>query len=371
MKYCRTCKTRANEADTVCAKCGAPLASLGAAPGAGAGAANSSAEPMLSLQGQIGQLEAAQQRNTRLTRQFAALCGLVLLLLLAILYEAYSYAVLSYAVLRDVRIDQDPSSDSTIRVSFEVVKPGKVAFDRVSGGHRTEKLDVFAQPGPVKLDWTWPSDRETGVDFRVVFRAWLRTATKEQHFNVRNNSGSVDIVFLLDTTASMEPFIEGLRQKCIDFAALVRREGYDCHLGLIGFGDVEIREPMQVLDPTGDVQLFQTRVATLKRTNGGDQAESGVEALRRALQLQFRSGASVCFVHITDADCHHEQQIIPLSKELRERSIATYVVSSKQFKNLYYPLYETTDGFYAIEEADFGDILVKVARSITSRIGYR
>lgn len=325
---------------------------------------------MLSLQGRIGQLEAAQQQNTRRTKQLAALCGLVLVLLLAILYEAYSYAVLSYAVLRDVQIDQDPSSDSTIRVSFDVVKPGKVAFDRVSGGHRTEKLDVFAQAGPAKMDWTWPSDRATGVDFRVVFRAWLSTATKEQHFNVTRSGGSVDIVFLLDTTASMEPFIEGLRQKCIEFAALVRRDGYDCHLGLIGFGDVGERDEMQVLSPTSDVQLFQTRVATLKRTNGGDQPESSVEALRRALSLQFRSGAAVCFVHITDADCHHEQQLIPLSRELRARSVATYVVSSKQFQKLYFPLYESTNGFYAIEGADFGDILVKVARSITSQIGY-
>lgn len=374
MKYCRACKTRANDADTLCAKCRKPLAVLGGTAPVAGGTASGMGEgagPALTLQGQISRLEAVQQKNVRRTTLFAALCGGVLLALLVTVYLIYSYTVLSYAVLADVKIEQNESSDNKIRVSFNVVKPGKVAFDRRSGGRRTEKLDVYAQPGPEGFQWQWPSDQATGIDFRVVYRGGLTRSEEQTHFAVTGKSGAVDIVFLLDTTTSMEPFIEGLKKKCIDFAAVVRKEGYDCKLGLIGFGDVNYREPITVYDPTSDLQLFQTYVAEVPRTNGGDEPESSVEALRRALELQFRSGATVCFVHITDAGCHNPRELTPIAHELKERKIVTYAVSLNKFANLYQPLCVNGGKFYAIEDAKFEDILLGVAKSLASQIGYR
>jgi molecular chaperone DnaK len=287
------------------------------------------------------------------------------------LYEIYAHSVLSFAVLDNIEIQQDPAAENLVRVSFNVVKPGKVAFDRRSGGTHTEKIDLLSQTGPVELNWAWPSDPATGVDFRVTYRKWLTRSSREQHFDISGRSGAIDIVFLLDTTSSMDPFIDGLKKKCIDFARVIRRSGQDCRLGLIGFGDIEINEPITVYRPTDDIQLFQTRVAQLPRTDGGDLPESGVEALRRALALQYREGASVCFVHITDAECHHPQQLGTLARDLRQRSVVTYVVSQRRFQNLYAPLCVNGGKFYAIEDADFADILLGVARSIANEIGYQ
>lgn len=376
MKYCRSCKTRANDTDTVCAKCGQPLAVLGGtAPPTGAtggsAAAATSTGPALTLQGQINQLEAVQRQNLRRSSLLAIVSGGIGLALVTTLYIIYSHTVLSYAVLRDVKIEQDSSTDNNIRVSFDVVAPGKVAFDRQSGGRRTEKLDVFTDAGRKELAWQWPSDKQTGIDFAVVYRGgWTRSESRK-HFDVTGKSGAVDIVFLLDTTTSMDPFIDGLKKKCIDFAAVVRKEGYDCRLGLIGFGDVNYNEPITVYEPTGDLQLFQTQVSQLRRTSGGDEPESSVEALRRALDLQYRSTATVCFVHITDAGAHHEDQLPLVAQELKRRMITTYVVSLNKFANRYSPLCVNGGKFYAIEDAKFEDILLGVARSIASQIGYR
>lgn len=377
MKYCRSCKTRASDAETVCAKCGQPLAVLGGTAPAPTGTGTATASPpastgpALTLQGQINQLEAAQERNVRRSRLLAVISGCALLALVITVYLIFSYTVLSYAVLRDVKIEQDAGVDTNIRVSFNVVTPGKVAFDRRSGGRHTEKLDVFTQPGPVELAWQWPSEKETGIDFRVVYRGGWTRSEQQQHFAVTGKSGAVDIVFLLDTTKSMDPFIEGLKKKCIDFAAVVRKDGYDCRLGLIGFGDVQEREKITVFEPTDDLQIFQTRVGTVPRTTGGDEPESSVEALREALRLQYRGGATVCFVHITDAGCHHREQLPKVREELRERGVVTYVVSLNRFANLYQQLCINGGKFYAIEDAKFDDILLGVAKSIASQIGYR
>ena len=106
----------------------------------------------------------------------------------------------------------------------------------------------------------------------------------------------------MDVTNSMQPYIESLKEKCIAFADEIRRDGIDCRLGLVGFGDVEINEPITVFEPNSDPRKFQDAVARLELTDGGDSDESSVEAVERALDLKFRPHTRICFVHITDAD---------------------------------------------------------------------
>ena len=369
MKYCRACKLRAADSATACAKCGGPLSEFGVQR-TGQTAAPSPAGPALGLEGEIRQLESLQQRNVRRTRLLLVICGLVSLTLLMTVYQIYSYVVLSYAALDKVQIEQDKLVENLIRVSFDVVKPGKVAFDRRSGGRRTEKLDVFTKAGPAQLSWAWPSEPATGIDFSVLFRQGLSRKAISKHFEVTGKRGRVDVVFLMDTTGSMEPFIQGLTRKCIEFSRLVQEGGYHCRLGLIGFGDVRRNEPIRVYEPTTDIEEFQKQVANLPRTDGGDRPESSIDALDRALELQYRSGIKVCFVHITDAPTHRAREIPRVARELTERKIVTHVVSQHDFENLYGPLCVNGGRFHAIQGANFDDILRDVARSIADVIKY-
>ncbi len=370
MKYCKVCKLRANDTDAVCSRCGGPLSTLGEKTPSESGQSESG--PALTLQGQIQQLEQAQKRNVQRVRLLAGLSVGVILALTGIVYQIYSYRVLSYAVLENVDIEQDSSSENLIHISFDVESPGKVAFDRRSGGHRTEKLDVFSDTGPQKLSWAWPSDPQTGIDFRVVYRTGWTKSNVRRKFDVTHKSGRLDVVFLIDTTLSMEPYIKGLKRECIDFAATVRREGYDCWLGLVGFADAELNEPITPYPLTGDIQLFQTQVGDLVVTGGGDLPESSVAALEKTLSdFQFRRGAQVCFVHITDAPTHNRKRLPRIADELRQREIVTYVVSLEDFANLYKPICVNGGKFYDIEEAKFEDILQLVAKSIVSEIKYK
>lgn len=348
-----------------CSRCGEAVGGFGGAKNA----SDADAGPALGLQGKVEELEQAAKRNLRNSRLLMGICGAIVLALLATGWQWYSSQVLSYAVLENVNISQDETAPNRVLVSFDVVKPGQVAFDRRSGDSRTEKIDVFSSPGPVTLSWTWPSQEK--IDFRVVYRGGLTRTDERQELTVGNVSNAIDIVFLMDSTRSMTPFIDSLKQNCIEFANIVSAEGHDCQLGLVGFGDVQLNEPIEVFAPTSDLASFRTRVGSLEVTGGGDNPESSVEALRRALTIPFRDGARVCLVHITDADCHNADQLPRIARQLRERAITTYVVSSDEFANLYTRLCNDGGEFFSIEDAGFAEILDNVARSIVNEIRYR
>jgi hypothetical protein len=327
------------------------------------------AEPALGLQGQIRQLQETHRRNVRRSVFLAFVSVVVLATLFITAYLVYDYAILSYAILDNVKVEQDPIYETKVNISFDVVKPGKVAFDRTSGKNHTEKLDVFAMRGPTNLSWAWASDAQSGIDFQVVYRGgWTRTTVAKHFALAGRKTAALDVVFILDITASMQPFIDGLKRKCIEFADLVKRQGYDCRLGLIAFGDVEINEPFTIYPPTADLVLFQERVANLVLLNGGDEPESSVEALGKALEQEFRPEARVCFVHITDASCHHAERLPEVAAELQRRSIMTYVVSQRQWANLYNLLCVHGGRFFAIDDAKFEAILLNVALAITNQI---
>lgn len=365
MKYCRQCKLMAKGDADNCARCGEPVGGFGGAKNSG----EAGDGPSLSLQGKVQELEAAAKRNVRNTRLLLAVCGVIVGALLLTGWQVYATQVLAYAVLDNVQISQDDAAPNRVTVSFDVVKPGQVAFDRRSGDARTEKLDDFSKPGPVTMSWTWPS-RDT-IDFRVVYRGGLTRTADQKLLAVGEVSNAVDIVFLMDSTRSMTPFIDTLKQNCIDFAEIVRREGHDCRLGLVGFGDVDLNEPIEVFPPTADLGEFRQRIGGLEVTGGGDNPESSVEALQRALTIPFRDGARVCMVHITDAGCHNVGQLPTIARQLRDRSITSYVVSSDEFANLYARLCTNGGEFYSIEDAGFEDILNNVARSIVNEIRYQ
>ena len=285
-----------------------PTAKVSAAAAGTAAPAGSPKAPTFTLAGQIAELEVIKRKNLNRGRNLGILSGLVALAILFLIYSVYSRTVLAYAILENIEFEQDPVAESQITVSFDVKTPGKVAFDRRSGTGHTEKLDMITVAEHRGTVWSWPSDPKTGIDFSVVSRGgWLRTRT-DSHFEVTRADVGVEVVFLMDATLSMQPYIDGLKGKCIAFADEIRREGIDCRLGLIGFGDVNYNGPITVFKPNADPNEFQNAVASLQLTDGVDDDESSVEAIEMAMELEFRPHTRICFVHITDAGCHHRER---------------------------------------------------------------
>jgi FHA domain-containing protein/integrin beta-like protein len=150
------------------------------------------------------------------------------------------------------------------------------------GNLRPENVQVFEDGKPAKI-----------IDFRGV-----------------GQGRPVDIVFVMDVTESMQPYIDAIKQNMITFAQDLNSNNRDYRLGLVTFEDYvvskypdcncEYRNKM-----TSNVQQFISWVGTLHAGGGGDIPEDQLDALAYASTLPFRPDAQSILILITDAPSHH------------------------------------------------------------------
>lgn len=120
----------------------------------------------------------------------------------------------------------------------------------------------------------------------------------------------VDIVFVMDVTESMQPYIDAVKQNMISFARDLAGNNRDYRLGLVTFEDYVVskypdcncnyRDRM-----TSDVNQFITWVGSLHAGGGGDIPEDQLDALAYAASFPFRPEAQVIMILVTDAPPHH------------------------------------------------------------------
>ncbi len=119
----------------------------------------------------------------------------------------------------------------------------------------------------------------------------------------------VDIVFVLDVTESMQPYIDGVKQSIISFAHDLAANNRDFRLGLVTFEDYVVSqypdcncEYRNQLTP--DVNKFIGWVGALHAGGGGDIPEDQLDGLAYAATLPFRPDAQAIVVLVTDAPPH-------------------------------------------------------------------
>ena len=121
----------------------------------------------------------------------------------------------------------------------------------------------------------------------------------------------VDIVFVMDVTESMQPYIDAVKQNVIAFAQDLQANSRDYRLGLVTFEDYVVskypdcncayRNAM-----TSDVKQFTEWVGSLHAGGGGDIPEDQLDALAYAATFPFRPEAEGIIIIITDAPPHHD-----------------------------------------------------------------
>jgi Mg-chelatase subunit ChlD len=119
----------------------------------------------------------------------------------------------------------------------------------------------------------------------------------------------VDIVFVLDVTESMQPYIDAVKQNMINFAQDLAQNHRDYRLGLVTFEDYVVSAYPDCncaysKTMTADVQKFTDWVGTLHAGGGGDIPEDQLDALAYASTLPFRPEAQGIIILITDAPPH-------------------------------------------------------------------
>lgn len=262
-----------------------------------------------------------------------------------------------YAVLRDVQITQNPCYQGQVEISFEVVKPGQVYCRRAWLDEYTDICDDYFQPGRYTRPWSWTYWPGEPIEISLWFRSGLFRKRVQAAFPTKNN---LDMVFIIDTTGSMDASLKDLQEKCAQFAEKVNQQSLYARFALIGFGDTQDGEWIEVYDFTPDIREFQRNVANVRRFDGGDLPESALDALVEALTLNYSENAIRRFYLVTDESFHEKTadgkyDAAAVGKILRENAILLDVFCRPPFRHQYAPLYGELGHYLEIE--NFGKVL--------------
>jgi molecular chaperone DnaK len=248
---------------------------------------------------------------------------------------------------------------------------GSVLFTGLTG---TTQLEITYALDENSLFEVYVRDMATG---RVEKAEFDRTKYTEPPASRGGGSERVNVVFLIDTTGSMDTYINGVKDRAIEFSDILASKGAMFKLGLVGFGDLNEKEKPSVYSFTEDVLRFQKQVKNIPRTYGGDIPESSLDALETGVELITSSHAEReakhIFILITDAPPHvptkSGKSVSDVCRMLQGLDITTYVVARKDRESIdsYDPLTKPHGKYYDLNDKFF-DILDNIALRIAELI---
>ena len=250
---------------------------------------------------------------------------------------------------------------------------GSVHLEGLKG---TTQLEITYAIDENNLFEVYVKDLSTGKEEKAEFdrSKVLPPPRKEEAFTAPQN---MNIVFLIDTTGSMDAYIKGVKDRAIEFSNILKSKGVGYQLGLIGFGDLGEGEKPSVYNFTEDIEKFQRQVNNIPRTYGGDIPESSLDAVETGIQLLKTSrvdkDGNNIFILITDAPphipTHSGRYVRDLCNMLEEHQITTYVVARKERESIeaYDPLTKPNGKYYDLQER-FTDIIDNIAHSIAELV---
>src|SRR6202011_640813 len=190
--------------------------------------------------------------------------------------------------------------------------PGALAAMQVAVGN--PGLQHFDSDGGVELDFGLTDQNGQPVgnlrpDNVQVFEDGK--LAKILDFRGVGQGRPVDIVFVMDVTESMQPYIDAIKQNMIQFAQDLSANNRDYRLGLGTCEDYVVSKFPDCNCAyrnafTSDVHQFTEWVSSLHAGGGGDIPEDQLDALAYAASFPFRPQAEGIIIIVTDAPPHHK-----------------------------------------------------------------
>jgi hypothetical protein len=209
------------------------------------------------------------------------------------------------------KVPAAPALFFAILVAFLASPTGALASLQISIGN--PGLEHFDSDGGVQLDFGLTDSNGNPVgnlrpDNVKVFEDGKQA--KILDFRGVGQGRPVDIVFVMDVTESMQPYIDAVKQNIISFAQDLAANNRDYRLGLVTFEDYVISKYPDCNCPyrsamTSDVHQFIDWISGLHAGGGGDIPEDQLDALAYAASFPFRPEAEGIIILVTDAPPHH------------------------------------------------------------------
>lgn len=161
------------------------------------------------------------------------------------------------------------------------------------GGKRGDALRATSMSN------TWGKSGSSGSSILIGIYPKMMKAIAEQ-LRTATTSDKVDIVLILDETASMVDNISGIRAYFDTITDALARDNRDANYGLVTFTD-----KTKTYRLTKDSGEFKNWLYKIDVDHGGDISESGLDALMTAVnRMKFRQNAQRFFILASDAAFH-------------------------------------------------------------------
>ncbi|MBI4704695.1 MAG: VWA domain-containing protein [Deltaproteobacteria bacterium] len=152
-------------------------------------------------------------------------------------------------------------------------------------------LPPFAQQIPIEAPGSDAYDKE---ELR-----WLK----------KRRTGELDLVFLVDETGSMGPYIGEVKARLLDLVKALRASPLcrSLRLGLVTYRDHPPQDrtyASRAVELTDDIALIEKEVRSLQASGGGDGPESVTDGLFDVVRLGWRQAAARAVVWFGDAPPH-------------------------------------------------------------------
>jgi Mg-chelatase subunit ChlD len=254
--------------------------------------------------------------------------------------------------------------DGPVAVGVEALPPGVTA------------APATIPPGSNEVEVTLRADRTSPLGVTkltvvaTVDAAKLRSEAPTQVEVKKLPLAPVDIVFVLDVTASMQWALNDLKNGIGKFADALSQSGIDFRLGLVTFQDLTIPgEKIEVVQfdgspLTASPATFRDKVGLLKAEGGGDIPESSLEGMTEATKISFRQGSTRILLLITDAppkvvpESNTPEAVRRVADEVKARGIDSVHLVVERFDTaVYKPLLSAGTSAAGGKSFDLGDVV--------------
>ena len=185
------------------------------------------------------------------------------------------------------------------------------------------------------------------------------------------NRVPVDIIFVIDQTASMKDLINTVKDNVSHFVEQIRAHGFDFRLGMVRFSDT-----IEWISPklTEDVPEFERWLTDIQTVGGGDDPENALEGLHIATSMPMRANSMHLVLAITDAQYHQkgdrgdgitEFTTKTMGDFLYEREVRLITITKPEYPE-YQQLSAATEGATFDITKPFDSVLAQVTQNITS-----
>lgn len=200
----------------------------------------------------------------------------------------------------------DSKSDSIARAKAALMKSSKVEYSKKSVKLTIQNIDISNYP-TVKIIveafnvYGEPLDTLYANNLTVVENGIEKKVIAVEKISV-NERIPIDFVFVIDKTATMQSYMDAIKQKISGMCSYLKSKGIDYRIGLILFSD----EVEKVFQPTTDVNEFLKWISKVRAEGGDDIKENALEALATTATMQWRPSANRVALIVTDAPFHQK-----------------------------------------------------------------